>query len=100
MILGRIIGKATTSNFQFNVTSSKARKYQFVQVNHVDYGFVLCQIIELTRTSDGMTANCTVLGYKDNETKRLLGIRTPFAIQSEVLEAEDDFIKDIIKFDY
>jgi uncharacterized protein len=97
MILGHIIGKATTSKFQFNVTSSKARKYQFVQVHHNDYGFVLCQILELTRTSDGMIATCTVLGYKDEQTNRLTGIRTPFQIGSEILEAEDEFIKKIIE---
>ncbi len=96
MILGRIIGKATTSRFQFNVTSSKARKYQFVQVQHTDYGFVLCQILELIRTSEGMTATCIILGYKA-EDKRLTGIRTPFQIGSEVLEAEDDLIKEIIE---
>ena len=98
MILGRIIGKATTSRFQFNVTSSEARKYQFVQVNHTEYGFVLCQILELTRTSEGMTASCTVIGYK-GEDNRLTGMRTPFQIGSEILEAEDDFIKEIIKID-
>tara|TARA_Y100000310_G_scaffold345306_1_gene463584 strand:+ start:8472 stop:10313 length:1842 start_codon:yes stop_codon:yes gene_type:complete len=98
MILGRIIGKATTSKFQFNVTSAKARKYQFVQVNHAEYGFVLCQVLELTRTSEGMTASCTVLGYKA-EDGRLTGMRTPFQIGSEILEAEDDFIKQIIQLD-
>ena len=96
MILGRIIGKATTSKFQFNVTSAKARKYQFVQVQHTDYGFVLSQILELTRTSEGMTATCTILGYKA-EDKRLTGIRTPFQIGTEILEAEDEFIKEIIE---
>ena len=96
MILGRIIGKATTSKFQLNVTSAKARKYQFVQVHHSDYGFVLCQILELIRTTDGMTATCTILGYKADDN-RLTGIRTPFQIGSEILEAEDEFIKKIIE---
>ncbi len=98
MMLGRIIGKASTSKFQFNVTSANARKYQFVQVNHSEYGFVLCQILELIRTSEGMTGSCSVLGYKADDG-RLTGMRTPFQIGSEILEAEDEFIKEIIKLD-
>jgi len=97
MILGKIIGKVSTNNFDFNVTSAQARKLQFIQVNHTDYGYVLCQIMELERTSDEMVAHCNVIGYKDGSDGRVKGIRTPFQLGTEVLEAEDSFIKKVIE---
>ncbi|MBU1111642.1 MAG: ATP-binding protein, partial [Nanoarchaeota archaeon] len=97
MILGKIIGKVSTNNFDFNVTSAQARKLQFIQVNHTDYDYVLCQIMELERTSDEMVAHCNVIGYKDASDGRVKGIRTPFQLGTEVLEAEDSFIKKIIE---
>jgi len=97
MILGKIIGKVSTNNFDFNVTSSKAKKLQFIQVNHPDYGYVLCQIMELERTSDEMVAHCSVIGFKDSSDGRVKGIRTPFQLSTEVLEAEDSFIKKVIE---
>ena len=42
MILGKIVGKISTTKFQFKVTSVKAKKFEFIQVSHPDYGFVLC----------------------------------------------------------
>ncbi len=95
MILGKIVGKASTLQFQFSVTSSAARKLQFLQVYHPEYGAVLGQIMELERTEEGMTAHCNIIGYKD-EDGRVKSIRTPFAIGVEVLEAEDAFIKEVI----
>src|SRR3989338_6641264 len=95
MILGRINGKASTTHFQFAVTSAATRKLQFIQIQHKEYGFVLGQVTELERTQEGMTAHCTVIGYKDQDG-RVKGIRTPFEINVEVLEAEDDFINQVI----
>ncbi len=95
MILGKIVGKASTLQFQFSVSSSAARKLQFLQVEHPEYGPVLGQIMELERTEEGMTAHCNIIGYKDEEG-RVKSIRTPFAIGVEVLEAEDEFIKEVI----
>lgn len=97
MILGKITGKVTTNQFQFNVTSPNAKKFQFIQVNHSDYGYVLCQIMELERTSEGTVSSCNIIGYKDMEG-RIRGIRTPFQLGTEVLEAEDSFIKKVIEF--
>ncbi len=96
MILGKITGKASTTTFHFSVTNPKARKYQFIQINHPEYGFVLGQITELERTSEEMTAHCNVVGYKDSEG-RIKGIRTPFSIGTEILEAEDEFIKEVVR---
>ncbi len=96
MILGRIIGKISTTNFLFEVSSAKTKKFQFIQVHHADYGFVLAQVMELERTAEEMIARCNVIGYTDVDG-RLKGLRTPFANNTEVLEAEDSFIKRVIE---
>ena len=94
IILGKIIGKATTNNFEFLVTGD-ARKFDFLQVMHKEYGFVLCQVIELIKDKDKTIAKCDVIGYKTKEG-RIESIKTPFDIGTEVLKADDEFIKDII----
>jgi DNA helicase HerA-like ATPase len=96
MILGKIIGKVSTTHFQFKVTSQHARKLQFVQVHHPEYQFVLNQITELERTADGVTAHCQVIGFKDGDG-RIKGLRTPYDMEVEVLEAEDEFIRSVIE---
>ncbi len=96
MILGRIFGKITTNNFQFLV-EKETRKFEFVQVLHKVYDYVLCQVVEIERT-DKDIAKCIVIGYKD-EKGVIKPIRIPFEQNSEVLIAEDDFIKSIIQLD-
>jgi uncharacterized protein len=98
VILGKVFGKVSTINFNFKVTNSRAKKFSFIQINHKEYGFVLCQIVELFRDSEELIAKCNVIGYKA-EDGRLKSIRIPFEIGSEVLEAQDEFIKDLIKID-
>lgn len=96
MILGKITGKISTTHFQFTVTHQNAQKFQFVQVNHPEHGFVLNQITELQRDEEQLLAQCQVIGYKD-EDGRIKGLRTPYNLHTEVLEAEDDFIKEVIE---
>ncbi len=96
MILGRIFGKITTNKFRFLV-EKETKKFEFVQVLHKVYDYVLCQVVEIERT-DKDVAKCIVIGYKD-EKGRIKPIRIPFEQNSEVLKAEDDFIKSIIKLD-
>ena len=96
MILGRIAGKTTTTNFKFLVTG-KAKKFDFIQVYHPDYNYVLCQIAEIERDEEKTIAKCFVIGYKDDgHIKRP---RIPFHSDTEVLLAENDFISEIIKLD-
>jgi uncharacterized protein len=96
MILGKIFGKITTSHFQFLV-GKETKKFEFVQVLHKVYDYVLCQVIEIERT-DKDIAKCIVIGHKD-EKGRIKPIRIPFDQDSEVLKAEDDFIKEVIKLE-
>ncbi len=96
MILGRIIGKITTTNFEFLVEGN-AKKFEYIQIFHKDYDYVLCQIVEIERKEETI-AKCIVIGYKD-EDGRVKQIRTPFEPNTEVLIASDDFIREIIKLE-
>lgn len=97
MVLGRIIGKSTTTRFDFEVKGS-AKKMQFIQVYHPEHDFVLCQIIELQRDVNQTIANCHIIGFRDPQG-RIRGIRTPFESNAEVLEATDDLIRQVIQLD-
>ncbi|MBN1645611.1 ATP-binding protein [Candidatus Woesearchaeota archaeon] len=94
MILGRIIGKSTTTSFSFEATG-KAKKFEFVQVMHPSYGYVLAQILELVQDVQRIRAICEIIGYKD-ENGTIKPIREPLVPGSEVLVAEDEFIKEVI----
>jgi len=98
MIVGRIIGKITTNEFRFKVEKT-VNKFDFVQVNHKQYGFVLCQIIELERNNDVHTAICNVIGYKDKNDHLVKVPRNTFEPDSEVLIAQNEFIEEIIKLE-
>ncbi|MBN2457715.1 ATP-binding protein [Candidatus Woesearchaeota archaeon] len=94
MIIGRIIGKCTTARFEF-LAEQQARKFEYCQVYHRDYEYVLCQVIELEKTADRVSARCIVIGYKDKRG-RVMQIRSPFDIGTEVLKADEGFIRSIV----
>ena len=96
MILGRITGKITTNEFKF-IVEKETKKFEYVQVYHKAYDYILCQVIELETDHDKTTAYCQVLGYKDKG--RIKKPRIPFDQGSEVLKAEDQFIKDVVKLE-
>lgn len=97
MLLGTIFGKITTTHFSFKVNGDP-KKFEYCQVYHNQYGFVLCQIVELTRRDDSVTATCIVLGYKDDDGT-IKSMREPFQAGAEVLRAQDGFITDVVKLD-
>ncbi|MCK5282359.1 MAG: ATP-binding protein [Nanoarchaeota archaeon] len=92
MILGRIIGKTTTKKFSFKI-DTRADKFQYVQVMHKEYGYVLCQIIEIEREKNEI-ALCIIIGFKKDN--KICLPRSPFQQNIEVLDAENNFIKDIL----
>jgi len=94
MLLGKIIGKTSTQRFEFH-GETEIKKFEYCTVKHANYNNVLCQIIELERTTQNLTAKCNIIGYKDEEG-RIAQIRIPFDVGAEVHKAEDDFIKEII----
>lgn len=96
MILGKIIGKVSTTDFKFKV-EKETRKFEYIQVYHKAYEYILCQIIELETDDEGTTAYCQILGYK--EGGRVKKPRIPFEPGSEVMKAEDDFIKQVVELE-
>ncbi|MCF7861742.1 ATP-binding protein [Candidatus Woesearchaeota archaeon] len=95
MKLGLIVGKTTTTTFTFEV-ENQVKKFDYVQVYHPDYRFVLCQVVEITRDIEKTLAKCIPLGYRDKHGI-IKQVRTPFKIGTEVLTAEDDFIQAVIE---
>ncbi len=95
MILGHIYGKTTTSTFSF-IVEKETKKLDFVQVYHEKYDYVLAQVIELEMDDDKNIAKCRIIGYKDKDGV-FKQIRIPFPPKSEVLLAQDSFIKNIIE---
>ena len=95
MLLGRIFGKVTTKDFKF-LAEGEVRKFEYVQVYHEVYEYVLCQIIELEKQENMTTALCQIIGFKDKDGK-VKKLRIPFEPGSEVLTADDDFISSIIQ---
>jgi len=94
MILGNITGKVTTTNFQFKVEGD-AKKFEYVQVMHQHFGFVLAQITEIIKDSEKTIAHCIIIGYRDEENK-LKNLNYPFEPGTEVLIAEDQLITKIL----
>lgn len=101
-MLGRIIGKATTNGFSFEIKSGEkpveevVKKFDYIKVMHKVYGFVLCQVIEIEVTSESKIAKCAVIGFKDKKTSKIKKLKIPFDIGSEIFIAEDELIKEII----
>lgn len=92
MILGTIIGKTTTINFRFLIKGI-AKKFQYVQIMHREGYYVLAQILEIEKDADKSIAICSVIGYKNNVLKKLI---IPLDPGTEVLDANDDFIKETL----
>ncbi|MFH1649278.1 MAG: ATP-binding protein [Candidatus Woesearchaeota archaeon] len=92
MILGRIYGKTTTTQFNFKLDND-AKKFDFVQAYHKDYEYVLAQITEIEHGEDKI-ARCQVIGYVDDGVKP---VRVPLDTGSEVLAAEDSFVQKVVQ---
>jgi hypothetical protein len=92
MILGKIKGKVSTHSFKMNITGN-AKKFEYVQVMHKEGYYVLAQIIEIEKEHEHSMADCNIIGYK-NSSGLLKPLRTPLEPNTEVLRADDDFIKD------
>ena len=91
MILGRIIGKSSTTSFKFRV-EDQAKKFDYVQAMHNSGSFVLAQVEEIEKEQNKTTAYARVIGHI-GESGKLQGIRSPLDPGVEVLKADDDFIQ-------
>ncbi len=97
MLLGKIFGRVTTTEFKFEVTQ-QTKKFEYVQVYHPVYNYVLCQILEIEKLNTSTTAYCQVIGYKDKEGK-IKKLKIPFEPETEVFLAKEEFISEIIKLE-
>jgi len=91
MILGNIIGKTSTLDFSF-LAKHEINKFDYVQVLFKGI-YVLGQILEIEK-SNTTTAKCGIIGYR--EEGKLKQLLSPLEPGSEVLKAEEDFIKEVI----
>lgn len=96
MIVGTIVGRVSTTSFEFLVSDS-IKKFNYVQVAHQEYGYILCQVIELTTDTEKTIAKCIVIGY--SEDGRVKQPMTPLQPGMEVEEADEEFIKKVISLD-
>ncbi len=94
MKLGTITGKTTTKEFSFLV-EGEVKSFEYVQVPHKEYGFVLAQIAELEKDEEKTVATCIIIGYKD-EYGKVKPLRVPFDIGTDVMLAETEFIASMI----
>ena len=91
MILGNIIGKTSTLDFSF-LAKHEINKFDYVQVLFKGI-YILGQILEIEK-SNTTTAKCGIIGYR--EEGKLKQLLSPLEPGSEVLKAEEDFIKEVI----
>ncbi len=94
MIVGKITGKSDTTSFSFLV-EGRVRKFDYVQVYHKEYEYVLAQVFEIEKNSSEELARCRVIGYVDREDN-VKQIRTPLTPGMEVIDAEESFIKRVV----
>lgn len=94
MILGKITGRTSTARFKFLIDSD-ADKFEYVQVLDKNDKYVLCQIVEIEKDHSKGTAYCNVIGYRD-KADRLRGLKTPLEPGTEVLYADDKFVRTVL----
>ncbi len=91
MILGKIVGKLSTTDFKFEV-KDRAKKFDYIQIMHNNGFYVLSQIIEIQKDNEKTIAKCKIIGFRNDEN-RLCGLKFPLEPNSEVLKADDEFVK-------
>jgi len=87
-MLGKIIGKSSTNEFQFLVEGN-AKKFQYIKIpNKGEY--VLATINEIEKDYQKTIAYCSIIGYQeDNILKKL---KYPLEPNTEVFDADDELI--------
>jgi len=91
MVIGNIIGKTSTLDFKFKVEEN-AKKFQYLKIPFRN-GHVLAQIIEMEKNLEETVASCIILGFK-RENESLEPLLVPLEPGDEVLDADDEFIRE------
>lgn len=95
MMLGKIFGRVTTKEFKFLV-QNETKKFEYVQIYHGVYDYVLAQVIELEKNENMTTATCQIIGYVDKKDGKVKSLRIPLEPNSEVFLAELNLIQKVI----
>ncbi len=95
MMLGKIFGRVTTKEFKFLV-QNETKKFEYVQIYHGVYDYVLAQVIELEKNENMTTATCQIIGYVDKKDGKVKSLRIPLEPNSEVFLAELTLIQKVI----
>ncbi|MGM5480632.1 MAG: ATP-binding protein [Nanobdellota archaeon] len=98
MLVGKIFGKVTTKEFRF-IVEHDITTFDYVQVYHEVYDYVLCQVVELEKQESMTTATCNIIGYKDAKDGRIKKLKIPFEPGSEVFLADNDFISEVVRLE-
>jgi len=113
--VGVIFGETNTREFRFVVSSPEVKKGDYIKVWHDQEGWVLSQVISITRTSeisspdlamelvegklsgteDIMVAKATIIGVRDSEGL-LRAPRTPFSPGDRVFLANESLIQETL----
>ncbi|GAI76991.1 unnamed protein product, partial [marine sediment metagenome] len=91
-MLGKIIGKSSTKEFQFLVEGN-AKKFQYIKIPHQNK-YILATINEIEKDSQKTIAFCSIIGYKENNILKKL--KYPLGPGTEVFDADDELITKIL----
>ncbi len=94
MLVGRIIGKTSPENYQFEVTGI-IRKMDFIATRDPERHWILGRVDEIIQEKEQTLATVSVLGYTD-KTDVVKMPRMPFKPGSYVYKADDALIKRVL----
>lgn len=91
--IAKIFGKSDIYEFKIDIVGN-IQSFDFLKLNHIEHGEVLCQVVNITRDGEKLVGECKVIGFR--ESGILKNIRTPFANDVRVEMATDKFIENTI----
>ncbi len=94
MLLGKISGRVTTTEFNFEA-EAKVKKLDFVAVKTPEGEWVTAYIDNIIRYSDRTIAEARVIGYR-NPRGFLIIPNVPFAPRTPVFSASEELIKNTL----
>jgi len=94
MLLGKISGKVTPSEFNFEA-EAQVKKLDFVAVKTPEGEWVTAYIDNIIRYADRTIAEAKVIGYR-NQRGFLVSPNVPFAPQTPVFSASEELIKNML----
>ncbi len=94
MMLGKIHGRVTTTEFNFEA-EAQIKKLDFVVVKTQEGEWATAYIDNITRYGDTTLAECRVIGYRNNRGF-LVVPNVPFAPETPVFSASEDQIRNTL----